>query len=405
MKHFSRRRVIGVSLMLLGIIFFVIGFFCESYNKKPLDYVVLNVNEEINLDIFFDYDYKNANFITDVLDIDTSKLGVYDVEISLNERIFLSKLEIVDVEAPIVDVKDLKLSFYSELTPDMFIEKIEDDTECSVKFEKDFVKKDGLQNVTIIVEDSAGNVTRKIATLDLAKVKEEVVIEAGSSFDVNSVIYGAEFVEDLKIIKNINVNKLGEQDLVININGEELIVKVIVKDTKAPVVTKKDVTIWWDQKIGSIDSFIRNVTDVTEVKKEYLTNINYSKIGTQTVKIRVTDTSGNYVDLDVKLTIKKDTKAPSINNLSKLVITRGSKPNYTKNVKAVDDHDGNLSFTYDDSSVDYNNVGTYYVVYKAVDKSGNKKTSKREVVVMGNRKDVEEKLRPIVSSITSSSYL
>jgi hypothetical protein len=59
----------------------------------------------------------------------------------------------------------------------------------------------------------------------------------------------------------------------------------------------------------------------------------------------------------------------------------GEEPSYKSGVRATDNQDGNVSFSYDASSVDFMQLGTYYVTYSTTDRAGNRASIKRKVVV------------------------
>ena len=398
----SKFKKVFYTIIFVISLFLLIGKVYVD-NIKPLKHVAIDVNDEITTDIFFKHKLGKINFVTDVEKIDTSKLGKYEVIIEVNSHRFKTELEVVDVDAPIVKVKNLKLGYYEDISADMFVEKIEDATECSVSFEKEIVKKVGKQKVVIVVVDEAHNKTKKEVELELVKVKEELTLEAGSTFELDSVLYGADKIEDKKIIQNIDTKKLGVQDLKLIVDGDEYTVKVTVEDTKAPVVTINNPTIWWDAKGITVDKFIKKVTDATTVKKELLTKIDYSKIGKQDVKIRVTDESGNVTEVTAKLTIKKDTTGPTIRNMTTISVVRGNSINYMSGVSAYDDHDGKVSVTYDASKVNTGSPGSYTVTYTAKDSSGNKTTKNRTIKITGNATDVKNKLQPIVSGLKAGS--
>lgn len=385
-------------ILFLSIFTICVVVFIDSI--RPLEVVTIGTKSDINIKDFFKSTSLDAKFITDVSKIDTNKIGVYQVTIKVHGSIYNSKLEIVDKSSPIVEVQDLVMGYYEEVTPELFIVKVEDESDYTIYFDGEFKKKLGEQTVSIVVEDTAGNKTKKTAKLILEKVKENITMEAGSKFNFSYVLYSADKVKDKKIIKDINYHKLGVQELIIEVEGDKYTINVTIEDTVAPSVKTNNITIWWDEKVSSIDKFIKKITDQTSVKKEYLNEIDYKKIGTQDVKIRVTDEAGNKTDVKAKLTIKKDTTGPTIKNLTTINVVRGNSFNVNKGVTAVDDHDGKVSVSC--ASVSTPTPGTYYSKCTAKDSSGNVTTKNRKIVVTGNTADIKEKLQSVANSFSGS---
>lgn len=62
---------------------------------------------------------------------------------------------------------------------------------------------------------------------------------------------------------------------------------------------------------------------------------------------------------------------------------------------------GKCEFTVNSSAVDVNNEGTYYATYTSTDKSGNKTTAKRKIVVSHNSSDLKALVKKIASSLSN----
>ncbi len=399
MQYFREKRVI-ISIVFSMI---VISFALCLNTIKPLSLVKLEINHSIQLASFFKGFSSDAKFITNVSNIDTSKLGKHAIEIEVNGNYYKTVLEIVDTQAPILKTKTVKLGLEDEVTPELFVETLEDETECTLSFEKEIERKSGKQEVVIVAEDVSGNTTKETATLEFGKVKQNLVVEAGKNITAKDALYSQDDIDNAEIIQKVNTKKLGQQEMILKVDEETYHINVLVQDTQKPVVKTQNVTIWWDQKVSSINQFLKRVSDGTSVKKEYVSTINYSKIGTQDVKIKITDEAGNQTEVTAKLTIKKDTSGPVIYNLSTIHVVRGEKINYTKNVTAIDNHDGKVKVSYDKSKVNEKSPGTYKVTYTANDAQGNTTKKTRTVIITGNAQDIKDKLRPIVNSIKGNS--
>lgn len=131
--------------------------------------------------------------------------------------------------------------------------------------------------------------------------------------------------------------------------------------------------------------------------------VDLNKPGTYEVTYIAVDKAGNKVTQQRKLTVLADTKAPVFSGLKEITIQKNKKPNYTTGVTANDNWDGEVEFTYDDSKVDLTQAGTYYVTYTAVDKAGNKATSRRKVVVEHDQEDTKALINRIAAELSNDA--
>ena len=77
-----------------------------------------------------------------------------------------------------------------------------------------------------------------------------------------------------------------------------------------------------------------------------------------------------------------DSQAPVITGLESIDYTIGNqRPNLLEGVTATDDFDGEVTFTFDDSKVDYEQPGAYIIDYSAIDKAGNQASKTRTIYV------------------------
>ena len=120
------------------------------------------------------------------------------------------------------------------------------------------------------------------------------------------------------------------------------------------------------------------------------------------VNIIAEDNFGNKSTAEAKLTVKQDNDPPEFSGLKSMSVSKHSSPDYRSGVSAVDAKDGACSFTYDDSAVNLNSAGTYFVTYTATDRSGNKATVKRKITVKRDSEDVAADVRKIASQLSDS---
>ena len=131
--------------------------------------------------------------------------------------------------------------------------------------------------------------------------------------------------------------------------------------------------------VKATDEIDGNLTKSITVNQK---NVDYGVPGEYTIKYTVADSSGNTASEKVSVTIE-DTTAPVITlSQSSITITEGdTAPKFRSIVSACDAVDGDVtsSVKVKSSDVDCNEPGTYTIVYKVTDSSGN--TAKKTATV------------------------
>jgi hypothetical protein len=177
----------------------------------------------------------------------------------------------------------------------------------------------------------------------------------------------------------------------------------VVKDTDPPVFSGlKKLSTDKDKKPSYTSGVTATDAKDGKVAFEYDdSNVNLSKPGTYTVTYTATDKAGNKATQQRKVEVLADTQAPKFSGLKEITAEKHQKPDYTAGVSAKDNWDGTVEFTYDDSKVDLTKAGTYYVTYSAVDKAGNKATSRRKVVINHDQEDTKALVKEVAAGLGS----
>lgn len=177
----------------------------------------------------------------------------------------------------------------------------------------------------------------------------------------------------------------------------------VVKDTDPPVFsglkklsTDKDKKPDYTAGVTAIDAKDGKVAFEYDASK-----VDISKPGNYTVTYTAQDFSGNQVTEKRTVTVLADTQAPKFSGLKDISAQKNQKPDYTAGVTANDNWDGKVEFAYDDSKVDLSKAGTYYVTYTAVDKAGNKASSRRKVVVQHDQEDTRALVKEVAAGLSS----
>lgn len=250
------------------------------------------------------------------------------------------------------------------------------------------------------------------------KVHKNITLEAGKEApDVSQFIKDkkdqATFVTDLS---TINMNTPGVYEVQLQVGKKVYTSKLKVQDTTAPSGEAVNQEAWVNEP-KEAKEFVKNISDVSEVKVSFKEQPDFSKAGTQDVTIVLEDLSKNKTELKAALKVKADTEAPKIEGTKDQTVYIGDKVSYKNGVTVTDNKDKDVQLEVDSSAVNLKKAGTYNVVYKATDASGNTatktvafKVSEKPKTATGgtasaviNIDVVNELADKVLSSITNSS--
>ena len=403
----SKRMVLAMLILLLVGVSLLCGFLLLRHKFKDVTLEVGTTDVDVNTFLVSKMYKGRASVVTDLSTIDYYQVGEYDITLKYGSKEETVKLKLEDTTAPVVGFQDVSEYTGYEINPNDFIQYVDEYSSYTVEYEEidkvDNTKYEDYR-IRIKVKDEFGNETVEERVLSLGWLKRNVTIEAGEKDVKNSLVVNrkedANKIPD-SAIKGIDVTTAGVYEIVVNYGGEDYFSKVTVVDTTAPTLVLKDVSIYENAKVSK-DSFISKVSDNSgKVTTTLNTNIKYGSYGTQTVSIEAKDPSGNVTTKEAKLTIKEDKKGPSFSGLGALNIKKNASVDYKKGVKATDNVDGAVDFTYNDNSVKYDTAGTYYVTYTASDSKGNKTTSKRTVTIQHDSSDTNRKVNEYADTLSS----
>ncbi len=396
-----KRNIKKVILIILSIILFLGGVFIilffTIFGLKTSVTLEAGI-KEIKLSDFYKRNtivYKSS-FITDISKLDLKQVKSYDIKLKVNNKEKVIKLNIVDRTSPKVKFKDYYANIDYELNPDDFIEEIDDVSETKVNV-TNLPTINGYNDypVKIQVIDSYNNKTEGNVILHIAMSRNEVIKELGSPLTKDDILYNSKETGDYinqEDLDKINESGIGDYEIVIKDNNMEFKTKIKVQDTTPPELELQKVTIYEDQEVPAKEKFIKSVSDKSEYEITLKSNLVAKQVGEQEVVIEATDKFGNKIEKTTTLAIIKDTIPPVFKGLYNLTVNKYTNINYYSGITAYDEHDGNLEFSVDSSSVNTSKYGTYYATYTAVDKSGNKVSTKRRIYVNYDASDRNAKL-------------
>ncbi len=402
------KRTVLVLLILLLVSISLLALFL-TFRKKFKDTTIEVGTKDVGVNNFLVSKLykKKASLVTDISNIDFNRVGEYDVTLKYRGKEQVVKLTVADTTPPEVGFTDVSEYTGYEINPEDFVSYVDDYSEYSVDY-KEIDKVDNTKyedyKIEIIVTDEYGNETSKECILSLGWLKRNVTFEVGEKNIKEKMVVNVK--EDApkipdSAIKGIDVTTAGEYEVVVNYEGEDYVSKVTVVDTTPPKLKLKDVSVFENAKVNK-DSFISSASDNSgKVTTTLKTEIKYGSYGKQTIVIEAKDPSGNVTTKEATFTIKEDKKGPTFSGLSNLSIKKNGSVDYKKGVSAKDNVDGNVDFSYSDSSVKYDIAGTYYVTYTAKDKKGNKTSSKRKITVKHDSSDTNRLVSEYANSIGS----
>lgn len=387
-SHNKTAKIVVIAVVVVLILAILAIVLFNIFSKKVKDQVQLELGtQELKIqDFLTDEKYaENAEFVTDISQIDLNKVATYEITIKLNDKEYTSILDVKDTTAPQVKFQDVDGYTDYQINPEDFIAEKTDASNMEVSLGNEVtINGFGEYHPLIIVKDEYGNETSQECLLNISYIKSKFILEYGNKLTKEDLLFNvAEYQDTInqQDIDTINSYDVGEYDLKSVYDGQEKITKITIQDTIAPELVLKDVTLYTEQTITDTNQFVEKAEDLAGVTLNILTEIDYSIVGDQEVTIEAVDGHGNKTSQTAKLTIKEDTEGPVFSGISDLKVTKGGTADYKKGVTAKDGKDGDVEFTVDSNSVKLDTAGTYYATYTATDKAGNTTTSKRKIVV------------------------
>jgi len=128
---------------------------------------------------------QEAEFITNIEEIDTTQLGKHEIQVKSEGEIYSATLEVVDTIPPKAEVHDVTGYALAPRSAEEFITSVEDVTEVTAAFkEEPDLTKIGTQEVTILFTDAGKNETLLQAMLTLEEDTEAPVIKGAGDLSV-----------------------------------------------------------------------------------------------------------------------------------------------------------------------------------------------------------------------------
>jgi len=184
------------------------------------------------------------------------------------------------------------------------------------------------------------------------------------------------------------INHAGVYYFTVQKGDEKKTVRLSVTDTKAPMITVKDIYFAVNRSADgevyypSVYDFIDSVYEPDDFTGEFLSEMpDMKKLGSHELQIRFTDASGNKTEIfTVKMTQISDNTPPEVDVSDPIICEVGGTVEYKPYVSLTDNCIGELSFEVDESELKLDEVGEYHVYIVGKDRVGNKSERVRATV-------------------------
>lgn len=232
-------------------------------------------------------------------------------------------------------------------------------------------------------------------------IKNNITLEVGTIKAIESpktIYHFKDVTESVKITGDIDYSKVGTYEA--NFELDTLIGKytktsnINIIDTEKPKITlkaeenykqsyKKD---YAEPGFEAVDNYDGDITEKVKVEKQDIDETHYILI------YKVEDSSSNETQVIRNIELVDDI-VPEITlngNASMTILINGKYQE--KGAKAIDEKDGDLTNKIETSgAVDTSKIGTYTIVYKVSDKSGNEASKKRTIYVVNEEQATPQK--------------
>ena len=212
-------------------------------------------------------------------------------------------------------------------------------------------------------------------------VRRKVTAEAGTQLDIKDFLkkedVKAEFVTD---VSEISLDHVGEHKILLKANGKERKSRLIIKDTIAPKAKVADSVV----NVGGTrkaEELVTDITDATDVTCSFEKKPDFSKEGTVSVTVVLTDEGGNKTEVKANVQVIVDKEAPVIDGVAPLIGFIGEPISYKSTITVTDNCTKQIEAAVDNSQVDTNTEGVYPVVYSAIDDAGNEAEASTTITI------------------------
>ena len=313
--------------------------------------------------------------------------GAYPITLTADGMTANSRLIVRDTVPPQADIKPQIAEPDDEPEPEDFISNVVDETEVSMRF---LVEPDpdlrSVQTVRIELCDLGGNCTELETELLFTSVQPVAVEASDGELQPEDFLEEGTYVS-AAFLESFIPNRPGTHMVRMEIDGEENIAIIEVRDTVAPKLRMKKTK--WFLNAPRDASFFAATEDATATKLRFAEEPDWKK-ESQEVTLIATDAAGNESQETFTLVLKEDKKPPELIGVRNQTGYVNEPVSFLSDVSAEDECDGEVEVTVDTSKVDITKTGTYTVTYSATDRAGNTVKKKAQLKIVESRVSEEE---------------
>ena len=349
-------------------------------------------------------------------EVNLNRVGIYPLivtvkDVSLNETKQTFNVKVLDFEPPEITLKkEIVIEIHSKLNLEEFV-ILKDNHDKNMTFDLNthFVdfNKIGTYFLEICASDQSLNTTCLETTLTFVDTTkpELILVSYVPVLEVHTPLHLIDLYQyivdvydnydeikpsEVNIQTDLLINTIGQYSMTYTIKDQSnnltsKTLKVLVKDTKPPLVTISKTLIF--EVFKDIDPWTMyfniedNHDDFIHLEIKYQHQLNLEKLGIYIIEVTVKDRSKNEATYLFYAEVI-DLTSPEIEILDALIITDFKRPNYIERIKIKDNYATlkELEIIIKDSHIDYQTIGMYEIEVIATDPSGN--TSKKGIDIL-----------------------
>ena len=218
-------------------------------------------------------------------------------------------------------------------------------------------------------------------------VKE--ITEQFDALDNVRFVFGGK-PEQVKVEMEADLTKPGDYPIRYTYGKRQASAVLQVRDLTPPELSVHGYTTDEVEEVRP-EQFVEKAEDLSKVTLSFADPAIRKNAGTWKIRITAEDESGNRTEKETELIRVKDENGPRISGTEDRVLVPGEGFDAKEAVSVEDDMDPVPLLEVDDSSLDLSVPGTYYVDYRAKDRSGNQTEVRRKIVVK-KKEEKEEKV-------------
>lgn len=312
----------------------------------------------------------NAEQITPITEEMLHHVGTYPIRFVTDKGLASETvLNVVDTAAPQAKQMMLRLAPDEEAEPEDFVTDAFDETDLVYTFVQapDYARRD-VQKVVVRLTDEGGNTLDVESELFITGVQPRVIEARRTALTQDDfenrqgqTIKMDPFIPDTP----------GTYAVDVSINGVPETLAVTVVDTTPPAVKEKSlegVTLY--THCGYLPEDFFEASDISPVMLAFAPGTDLDTVGEREIGVIARDAYGNETLAKRTVTLSEDLNPPHLYGVINRICYVGEPIAYLSEVFSEDDEDGRLEVEVE-SEVLLHEEGTYNVVYRAKDRSGN----------------------------------